>query len=121
MSGKQSIMIKYSTSVLIVSLISLFSIALLSFQHSGSNCDSVKNGMFHFYQNNDQYHALVIRKDSLQTEININTGDTSYWHVVWLSDCEFTVAYISGSKAMSQQELDFHKQSALKFSIKTLT
>lgn len=114
-------MIKISASIVAISLISLFCIALLSFRHTKTNCGSVKNGTFHFYQNNGQYHSIVMRKDSLQTEINTNTGDTSYWRVAWTSDCNFTIAYISGSKVKSQQELDFHRQSTLKFSITNTT
>ena len=53
----------------------------------------------------------------MQTEINTSTGDTSYWRVAWASDCEFSVAYISGTKVVSQQELDFYKQSTLKFKV----
>jgi hypothetical protein len=76
-------------------------------------CGSVKNGRFHFYQNNGQYHSIVIRKDSLQTEVNLNTGDSTFWRIAWVSDCQFTCSYISGSKIKSKEELDFYKKSTL--------
>lgn len=113
-------MIKHSVA-LTLTIIFLFCLGLLSFKFMDFNCSSVKNGTFHFYQNKGQYHSLILRKDSLQTEINTNTGDTSYWRVAWTSDCTFTIAYMSGSKPKSQQELDFYKQSTLKFDVTNVT
>jgi hypothetical protein len=50
---------------------------------------------------------LVIRQDSLQKELNLNTGDTTYWKVNWLDDCTFLAHYISGGLAKSDEEKDF--------------
>lgn len=80
-------------------------------------CKSIKNGTFHFYQNNGQYHSVIIRKDSLQTEVNLSTGDSTFWKIVWISDCKFTSSYISGSKIKTPEELDFYKKSTLTFNI----
>ena len=93
------------------------SLVFLSFKITAPPCSSVKNGKFHFYQDNGKYHAIVTRKDSLQTEVNQSTGDSSFWRIVWISDCQFTCNYISGSKIKSQEELDFYKKSTLTVSI----
>ena len=98
-------------------LLTLFSLLLFSFKTNNPDCGSVKNGTFHFYKDNGRHHAIIVRRDSLQTEINTKTLDTSYWRVTWISDCEFTTTFISGTKARSQEDLDFYKQSTLKFKI----
>jgi len=85
---------KYSTARVAVLIIGVLSISLLSFKYQDDNCESIRNGIFHFYKNNDQYHAIVIKKDSLQTEINTNTYDTSYWRLAWVSSCEFTATFV---------------------------
>jgi hypothetical protein len=82
-----------------------------------SPCESVKQGIFHFYQDNGKYHSVVIRKDSIQTEVNLTTGDSTCWKISWISDCEFKCSFISGSKIKTQQEIDFYKTSILKFNI----
>lgn len=93
------------------------SLVVLSFTGIKPECTSVKNGRFHFYQNSGQYHSIVIRKDSLQTEVNLSTGDSTFWRILWVSDCQFTCSYISGSKMKSQEELDFYNRSTLTFNI----
>ena len=95
----------------------IISLVFLSFTDIAPECGLVKNGRFHFYQNNRQYHSIVIRKDSLQTEVNLSTGDSTFWRIAWVSDCQFTCNYISGSKIKSQEELDFYKKSTLTFNI----
>lgn len=94
----------------------LLTLAIISFGFTAPDCKSLKNGTFHFYPK-EGYHTIVVRKGSQQTEINTKTKDTSYWHVTWTSDCEFTTLFISSTKKLSQQEIDFYKQSSLKFSI----
>jgi hypothetical protein len=104
---------KYLISVLGL----IISLVVLSFTGIEPECSSVKNGRFHFYQNSGQYHSIIIRKDSLQTEVNLSTGDSTFWRILWVSDCQFTCSYISGSKMKSQEELDFYKKSTLTFNI----
>jgi hypothetical protein len=41
--------------------------------------------------------------------------------VAWISNCEFTISYVSGTKAISKQELEFYKQSTLKLNITKTT
>lgn len=93
------------------------SLVVLSFTVIEPECKSVKNGRFHFYQNSGQHHSIVIRKDSLQIEVNLSTGDSTFWRILWFSDCQFTCSYISGSKIKSQEEQDFYKRSTLTFNI----
>ena len=93
----------------------------LSFSKPKPKCNTVRNGTLHFYSNTGQAHSIVVRKDTLQTEINLSTGDTSYWRVNWISDCEFTSSFISSFKQKSKEELDFYNGSTLKFTISHVT
>lgn len=95
----------------------LANLLLLGFTKINTDCKAVKNGTFHFYKDNGRYHSIVIRKDSLQTEVNLNTGDSTFWRIRWISDCQFACTYLSGSAIKSPEEIDFYKRSILKFNI----
>jgi hypothetical protein len=83
------------------------------------DCSSIHTGRFFSYKNG-QLNYTVIRTDSIQREINTNTGDTSNWIIHWTDNCTFTCQYLSGIKFKSEQETDFYKQSMLVFKIKSL-
>lgn len=94
-----------------------FSIALLtSCQLKKLECESVKNGRF-LVNTRDGQHLLIIRKDSIQLEVNQKTGDTSLWKIKWLSNCDFTAQYISGGRIESKAQEEFYKRSLAQFSI----
>lgn len=107
--------------ILMPFLVGLIMIVFFSFKDPDLKCNLVKNGRFHFYQNNNQYHSVIIRKDSLQTEVNLITGDSTTWKIVWISDCQFTCSFIWSSKKKSQDELDFYKKSIITFNIRNIT
>ena len=92
-------------------------VLLLSFAIPNTQCDLFKNGRFHYYSKDSKAHYVVIRKDSLQSEIDTKTGDTSFWKIKWLSNCEFHCSYISGTKNRSKEDQDFYEKSTLQFSI----
>lgn len=92
-----------------------------SFINSASECQEVKNGTFHFYPNSGQKHSIIVRKDTLQTEINVTTGDTTRWRVNWITNCEFTTTLMSSSKQKSKEEVDFYNSSTLKFKISSVS
>lgn len=37
----------------------------------------------------------------------MNTGDTSYWKIKWLSDCTFSAKYLAGGPEKTDEEKDF--------------
>src|SRR4029077_5562265 len=84
------------------------------------DCTSIHTGRFFQYKNANQLHSTIIRGDSIQKEINAQTGDTSIWKIRWTDNCTFTCQYLSGLKSISDQDLEFYKQSLLVFKIKTL-
>ena len=83
-------------------------------------CLPIHTGRFFQYKNQGQLYSTIIRGDSLQMEINTQTGDTTNWKIYWIDNCSFSCQYISGLKDKSDQELAFYKQSIILFSIKTL-
>lgn len=84
---------------------------------SPPECKVVRNGTFYYYQNKGLNHSKIIRKDSSQIEINVTTGDSTFWKIEWISDCSFTCTFISGPHMKSREEVAFYKLSNLKFNI----
>ena len=84
------------------------------------DCTAIYTGRFFQYKKENQLYSTIVRQDSLQTEINTQTGDTSYWKIRWTDNCTFSCNYISGLKSKSKEELDFYNQSTLVFKVKTL-
>jgi hypothetical protein len=89
---------------------------LTSCERKNIECEAVKNGRFHVYTP-DGRHFLIIRKDSIQLEVNQMTGDTSHWKVKWLTNCDFNAQYISGGKMESQAQEEFYKKTLAQFSV----
>ena len=85
------------------------------------DCNQIHNGKFFQYKNVNQFNSTIIRIDSLQYEINAQTGDTSSWKIRWSDDCTFTCEYLSGLKFSSEPESAFYHQSIITFKIKDLT
>jgi len=108
---------KFFTSVLLFLILLTVSSSLSS---SDFDCTSIRTGIFFQYKNGNQLYSTVIRQDTLQTEINTQTGDTSYWKIRWTDNCTFSCNYISGFKSKSKEELNFYNQSTLFFKVKTL-
>jgi len=80
----------------------------------------VRNGTFHVYPPDGQ-HFLVVRNDTSQLEVNLATGDTSYWTVKWSSNCEFTAQYVSGGRMESKEQEEFFKKTVAQFNIQKIT
>jgi hypothetical protein len=73
-----------------------------------SNCHQVKNGTFYFYPSDNLKGFKVIRKEGMQTEIDLSTSDTAIWRVNWENDCTFDLKFIRKSRAMSLFESKFY-------------
>lgn len=88
----------------IIGIILLFYLAASCPQR---NCRKVRNGEFYFQPKNSTNKYLVIRTDSVQKEVEVNTLDTSYWKIAWTSDCSFTLKFSHRTKDTSIQERTF--------------
>ena len=73
-----------------------------------SNCNKIKYGTFYFYPANAQNGFVIIRKKSLQEEINLKTSDTSFWKINWINSCEFNLKFIRKSHPISKDEIAFY-------------
>lgn len=101
-------------------LLVTFLVPLLVFgQHTlgGTDCRRVKNGTFYFYPPNDQKGFIVIRNGATQREVNLSTGDTTFWKVRWKSACAFDVRFIRKSLPMSLAEAKFYDSHTTVFEV----
>lgn len=73
-----------------------------------SYCSKIKKGKFYFYPPNSEKEFLIVRNNSIQKEININIGDTSYWKIYWQSPCIFNLKFLRKSQPVSHEELQFY-------------
>lgn len=74
---------------------------------SSPDCSKIKHGQFFFYPEGGKFQFKLIRKDSLQLEIDLKTMDTSVWRVFWVDDCTLTNQFISSTKPIDAGFLDF--------------
>jgi len=70
-------------------------------------CNKVRNGIFYFYAKNTNEKFKLIRSDTLQQEINLSKGDTSFWKINWLDNCAFSIKFLNTTKVMPQDEKVF--------------
>jgi hypothetical protein len=85
-----------------------------------TSCREVKNGQFHFYVKPSK-HFLIVRQDTLQKEIDLSTGDSSFWKIVWLNECTYAARYLSGSEIQSKEEKDFLTAHQILIQIQNVT
>ena len=99
-------------------LISGFSLSVKC-QNKIPTCAELKTGFFYSYPKNSPDPFLYQRDNDIQKEINIKTSDTLFWKVNWLSECTYSLKYISGCK--DKALLDFARKHIVLVSIKKIT
>lgn len=92
---------------LIIFCITFLFPALIFGQLKNLNCKRIKIGSFYFYPPASSKGFLIIRNKTTQKEINLQTGDTSFWRIKWQSPCIFTLSFLRKSRAVSNEELSF--------------
>jgi hypothetical protein len=100
---------------LIIFLVPLVSVAQQTFD--GTDCRRIKNGTFYFYPPTNQKGFIVHRNGTIQKEINLSTGDTTFWEVHWKSACVFEVKFIRKSQPMPLEESKFYKSHTTVFGV----
>lgn len=101
---------------LLVSLFFLFQ-PMAFCQTATTGCSEVKEGIFYSNPKNSNDQWRSERKGTLQTEINLLTGDTSAWQVSWENDCQYALKYVSGGKQLKKEETAFLKEHTIVFAI----
>ena len=88
---------------------------------TSNDCNKIKCGTFYFYPINAQSGFVVIRKNSMQEEINLETSDTSFWEVNWKNTCEFNLKFIRKNQPMSDEEKTFYSSHISVFKVLKVT
>jgi hypothetical protein len=101
-------------------IIFLFPLILLG-QSKDADCSNIKKGTFYFYPSNSQAGFVIVRGDSIQKEINIQTTDTSFWKVRWQNDCMFNLKFIRKSHPISDEEKNFYNSHTTAFKVLSVT
>lgn len=87
---------------------------ILGCQDKNQNCRIAKKGTFYFYPSKTNRQYRIIRTDSSQTEINLATGDSSFWIIKWKNECTFTLSFGRNTRVMSDEERNFYNSHFLK-------
>lgn len=106
-----------TTHTLLACIISL--LIFSAFLSPPADCGKLRNGRFHIYGVENSY--TIVRKDTLQIEINKKTGDTSWWRVKWISPCGYTLRFLAGQEKMESLKAEFYENSRIKVSIRKYT
>ena len=85
------------------------------------DCKKVRIGEFYFYPPDNRGPYKLVRKDSLQYEINQQTNDTSIWKLQWLSDCLVKSSFISATNELPGKMIDFLKTHSAYLEILNVT
>ena len=72
------------------------------------DCKDVKKGVFYLYPSSLPKGFIILRNDSIQKEINIETKDTSFWKINWKNSCTFNLKFIRSTQAMPEEEKKFY-------------
>jgi hypothetical protein len=93
---------------ILIFLIALLSPMVLLAQSSKVvDCGKIREGTFYFYPLKSEEKFTIIRKGSVQMEINAKTSDTSFWKTNWINDCVLNLKFIRSTKPMSDAQKSF--------------
>jgi len=74
----------------------------------------IKKGTFYFHSLKANNKYIITRDSSVQQEINLKTGDTSFWKVNWINDYLYNLKFIRSTQSMSiAQKMFFHSHIAV--------
>jgi hypothetical protein len=90
-------------------------------QSKNVDCSSVRKGIFYFYPHASQTKFAIVRDDSTQKEVNMNTNDTSFWRISWKNNCMFKLKFVRKSDSISDEERDFYNSHTLSVKILIVT
>lgn len=76
-------------------------------------CKDFKTGTFVLSNQEMGRDYRIIRNDSIQTEMVLNTGQSSKFRVKWLDDCTYELRIIEGPSEV----MEFYKDKILKVTI----
>lgn len=95
----------------------LFQFKVSSQLQKNLDCSSVQRGCFYLYPKGKENEFLIFRNDSIQTEIESKTRDTSFWRIKWLNSCSYCLDFITQSSPLSKEDIIFLKSQAIRIEI----
>ena len=90
-------------------------------QSKNKDCRIAKTGTFYYHSLKANLRYKLIRTDSLQTEINLATGDSSFYRIKWKDGCTYNLSFIRTTRVMSDREKEFVSSHGLDCRILTVT
>ena len=86
-----------------------------SSQHT--NCSKFKSGKFSYLSNKSGNDYIIERNDSTQIERNLNTGSITTLKIIWTSECEYELTYLSRQSSPTDTLITLSTRSILKTKI----
>lgn len=83
-------------TIIIAFIAGSFVVVSCNFSKKGLDCSQLKNGdfVYHFRGLNYQTDFLISRNDSIQTEVDKQSGKTSKLSIRWTSECDYELKLI---------------------------
>ena len=94
---------------------------LLVAQNGPADCKDLHKGLFYHYSQMTNHHSVYIREDRIQKEINLETGDTALWKILWKDDCSYLLTYLSGDSIIDAVANGGRQKVLVKVRIATIT
>jgi hypothetical protein len=95
--------------------------ALSAFSQNAPSCAELKSGIFYFYQKNSADRYIIYRADAVQKEVNVQTGDSTFWELQWIDDCSYSLKIKSTSVKLSPEAKKMAAEHKLVYTIKKIT
>jgi hypothetical protein len=98
----------------------LFPVVLFA-QKETVDCSKIQKGSFYYYPSNTNKKFVITRTASIQKEIDMDSGDSSFYSINWRGDCLFNAKFISRSKPLSNEDLTFRKSHMIVSEVTAIT
>jgi hypothetical protein len=94
----------HKARALLIVLLPLFSSA------QSPTCSDIKNGVFIFFSHLDGHRSTYTRNGNDQKEVNSLTHQSVDYVVAWVSDCSYSLQYITGLEDRPAQEQEMARK-----------
>lgn len=115
------IQLNFKNIVLLIQFILVVFPMISPAQNTKLSCIDFRKGIFYTYPKNSADHYVTTRDNEYSHETNTSTGDTTLWKVKWLSDCVYSLKYISGNAKIADENLAVLKKHTLVFEMSAVT
>lgn len=107
-------------SRMLILLVLLNLLSGLYIQAQEKNCDFFKEGEFHFYEKQTDQHITLKNKKNSSKQF-FDSGDSTSWRIKWVSECRFTMQYLTGSLPLTKKEEKLLYDHFIAYEINTVT